>query len=222
MQNIGFAYTMIPLIKKFGRNRDEIATMLKRHLQLFNSNPYMSGPIIGSVVKLEEDLYSGGECSEADNLKRTLMAPYAAMGDSLFWGSLRPFSAGLAVAMALRGWVVAPLVFLLVYNSVHALVRVKGFKEGYRTGKGAIDFIREVNLPQLSRRIRWFSVVLLGVLAYIVSDIPRFVFINHLDIVEKTSILVTILFCFWLIRKGVSSLRIIYGASLLFFLIALW
>lgn len=222
MQNMGFAYTMIPVIRKLGKNKDEIAAMLTRHLQLFNSHPYLSGPIIGSVAKLEEELSSQGQCIEADNLKKTLMAPYAAIGDSLFWGSLKPFAAVFSVILALKGWHFAPLLFLLLYNPLHFIVRVKGLIAGYHTGKGGIDFVRILNLPQLSRRIRWVSVVLLGALAYTISETPYFVFINHLDILERTFVLIMIFLCFWLLKEGISALKILYGAAALFALITFW
>lgn len=219
---MGLAYSMIPVIRKLAKNKDEIAAMLTRYLQLFNSHPYLSGPIIGSIAKLEEDFSSRGQCIEADNLKKTLMAPYAAIGDSLFWGSLKPFAAILAVILGLKGLLFAPLVFLLVYNPLHFIVRVKGLITGYRTGKGGIDFVRILNLPQLSRRIRRLSVVLLGILAYTVSETPYFVFINHLDILERTSVLIMILLCFWLLKQGISALKILYGVSALFVLTAYW
>ena len=219
---MGYAFTMMPIAKKLGGKQDEVAAMLTRHLQVFNTNPYMSGPILGSVARAEERLSEGGQCPEADNLKNSLMAPYAAIGDSLFWGALKPFAAIVAVICALQGWSLAPLMFLLIYNAVHFWVRVKGLISGYREGKGGIEFIRAMNLPQWSRRIRWLSVFLLGVLAYIVSRTPWFDFI-HLDILEKTSVLIIVFLCFWLLKKGISALRILYSASVIFILIAhLW
>jgi len=222
MQNMGFAFTMMPLVQKLGGKQDEVAAMLTRHLQVFNTNPYMSGPILGSVARLEESSSEGGQCLEADNLKNALMAPYAAIGDSLFWGALKPFAAIVAVICALQGWSFAPLMFLLIYNTIHILVRARGLISGYREGKGGIEFIRTMNLPQWTRRIRWLSVLLLGILAYIVSKTPDFNFI-HLDILEKTSVLIIVFLCFWMLKKGISALQILYGASILFILISsLW
>jgi PTS system mannose-specific IID component len=222
MQNMGFAYAMIPVIRKLAGNKEEIAAMLTRHLQLFNSNPYLSGPILGSVAKLEMELSKQGQCLEADNLKRTLMAPFAAIGDSLFWGSLKPFSAILAVILCFQGWLFAPLVFLILYNSLHLLVRFFGMVVGYKNGKGGIDFIRILNLPQLSRQIRWISVINLGILAYFICDTPYFVFLNKMHLLEKIAIVFTIFLCFWLLRQGASALKILYGASVFFILINVW
>ena len=52
------------------------------HLQMFNTHPYLTAAVIGSVVRLEED----GDKLEADHLKKAVMGPYAAIGDSFFWG----------------------------------------------------------------------------------------------------------------------------------------
>jgi len=218
MHNLGFAFSIAPVLKKSVGSKDEAARMLQRHLQLFSTNPYMSGPIIGSVIKVEEELSAGGNCPESDALKSTLMAPYAAMGDSLFWGSLKPFAASIGALAALKGFISAPLILLFIYNPVPVWVRVKGFFEGYRKGKNGIEFIRHLNLPLMSRRVRWMSVVLLGMLAFSVSGVgmapPEF------GAAEKILVLGVTLLCCFIIRQGISSLKILYGAFVLFLLLA--
>ena len=219
MQNLGFAYSLIPLVRKLGQNRHQVTNMLIRHLQFFNTHPYMSGPLIGSVLRLEEDLYEDGDCADADKLKKILMGPYAAMGDSFFWGSLKPFSAIVGVALAIKGFLVAPLILLLIYNPIHIWVRLKGFIDGYSQGKDGVNSIRMMNLPRMSRRIRWVSVILLGVLAYIISADYSYPCVYH-EILTKLSILIIILFCFSVIKKGISPLYILYGMTILFFVIS--
>jgi PTS system mannose-specific IID component len=214
MQNLGFAFSIAPVLKKLAENKEQASKMLERHLQLFSTNPYMSGPIMGSVIRLEEDLNSGGDCPEADQLKKTLMAPYAAMGDSLFWGSLKPFASAMAVLTALKGFLLAPLVLLLIFNPVPFWVRIRGFFEGYRRGKDGIEFLKIVNLPQMSMRLRWMSTVLMGILAFSVSTLNLLPL--KFQIVEKITALVLILLCYWMLKQGISSFRILYGAFVLF------
>jgi PTS system mannose-specific IID component len=216
MQNIGFAYSLIPLIKKMGADKKRAANILKRHAQLFNTHPYLATPIIGSVVRLEEESCESDDCPEAVNLKKTLMAPYAALGDPFFWGALRPSLAIVGTILALRGLLVAPLVFLLMYNSVHLWIRVKGFIEAYRDGKGAVDFLRGINMPERTKRIKWFSVVLLAILTVTVIKIPSFSILGIPGIFAAFLVLVSILFFYWLIRKGVSPLIILYGSPFVF------
>jgi len=216
MQNLGFAFAMLPSIRCLAKDREATSRMLSRHLQLFNTNPYMSAPIIGSAMRLEEDLYRDGQCLEVDHLKTTLMAPYAAMGDALFWGSLKPLAAVAAVLLALKGSLFAAVALLVVYNPLPCWIRLKGFAEGYRKGKDGIDFIRGMNLPWISRRIRWLSVLLLGLMAWVVSALPfpAAAAAGHPDVLQKGVMLVAVLGCFWMLRKGVSVLTILYGASL--------
>jgi PTS system mannose-specific IID component len=213
MQNLGFVFAMIPSIRFLGGNREEKSRMLSRHLQSFNTNLYMSGPIIGSVMRLEEDLYRDGNCVEADHLKNALMAPYAAMGDSLFWGSLKPFAGIVGVLFALKGFLVSGLILLIIYNPLHLWIRLKGFLEGYRKGKDGVDFIRGMNLPRISRLIRWMSVFVLGLLAWVASSLSFFPLVDHPEIVKKGVMLVVILVCFWMVKRGVSVLSILYGVS---------
>jgi PTS system mannose-specific IID component len=214
MQNLGFVFAMIPTIRFLSGDGEAKSRMLVRHLQPFNTHPCMSGPIIGSVMRLEEDLYRDGRCEEADRLKTALMAPYAAIGDSLFWGSLKPLAGIVGVLLALKGFLLAGLALLLVYNPLHMWVRLKGFLEGYRKGREGVDFIRDMNLPRLNRMIRWMSVVVLGVLAWVVSGLSS-VPVTDYGVLSKGVVPAVVLICFWLIQRGVPVLGILYGASLM-------
>jgi PTS system mannose-specific IID component len=220
MQNIAFAFSLIPFIKKSMRTREQTAAFLERHLELFSTHPYMSGPIIGSVVKLEEESVERNDCREAVHLKKSLMAPYAAMGDPLFWGALKPASAIVGVMMAIEGVLVAPLIFLLLYNPLHLWVRLGGFVEGYRNGTGAVNFLKSLNPPALSRKIRWISVVLLGILAGAILVIPPVPVVLYAGILGKFLLFIIILLFYWIIKRGISPLVILYSISILFLIMA--
>ncbi len=220
MQNIGFAYSLIPLVKRLGGDRKGAAQILERHIQFFNSHPYMAGPIIGSVVKLEENC-KGGDCPEAVKLKKNLMSPYAAMGDPFFWGALKPLSLIVGVIIAIKGLILAPLVSIMIYNSVHIWVRLKGFVEGYRDGRGAIDFLKTINMPNISRKIRWVSVFLLSLLTTVILAVRPVPGVEDLGFFGSLPVLVAIIVCSWAIGKGVSPLTILYGSSVVFLLIAI-
>ena len=42
MQNGGVAYTLIPAIKKLYQSKEDRAAALKRHLEFFNTQPFMA------------------------------------------------------------------------------------------------------------------------------------------------------------------------------------
>ena len=61
MQNLGFAMAIIPVIRELRLQKKESRQLLTTHLQLFNTHPYFSAPIIGSIVRLEEEQACTGE-----------------------------------------------------------------------------------------------------------------------------------------------------------------
>jgi len=208
MQSLGFAFAMLPLI---GRESDArlLRESLQRHLRMFNTHPYLAAPVIGAIARIEEE----GDAAGADHLKRTVMGPYAAIGDPFFWGALKPFAAVAAVVLALKGFLGAPLAFLMLYEPAHAWVRGKGFIEGYRLGKGSIEFIRGLNLPALTGRIRFVSLALIGTLAAVAADTayPDWTFLPEIG--GKMGALAFCILCFAGVRRGISPVTVLYGAA---------
>lgn len=87
MQNGGYAYAMIPAIKKLYKNKDDQAAALKRHLEFFNTHPYLASPIIGVTLALEEDKANGTAVDDVaiSGVKVGMMGPLAGVGDPVFW-----------------------------------------------------------------------------------------------------------------------------------------
>ena len=70
---------------------------LKRHLEFFNTQPFMATPIMGITAAMEEQKANGADISEASisGVKIGLMGPLAGVGDPIFWGTVRPVLAAL-------------------------------------------------------------------------------------------------------------------------------
>jgi len=221
MQNMGFAMAIIPLIRELRLQRKESGKILTTHLQMFNTHPYFSAPIIGSVVRLEEEQAQKGESFDAAAIKKSLMASYAAIGDIFFWGAMRPFASIFAVVLAYMGLILAPVAFLLIYTPVHLWIRLKGFIEGYREGKKGFEFIRALDFPRVAVKIRWVSlIVLTGLVIWLSRDGGYWPFIKTYGIVMKLTALTAVMLCLSLIKKGISQIYIIYGAVVIFILIS--
>ncbi|OPY07595.1 MAG: Mannose permease IID component [Syntrophaceae bacterium PtaB.Bin095] len=221
MQNLGFAYAMLPLIRRKGLNRKDVSGFLVRHLEGFNTHPYLSGPVIGSIARLEETTegsQAGPICSE---VKNTLMGPYAAIGDTFFWGAWRPFSAIVAVLLAREGFILAPVFFLIVYNPPHFWVRCRGFLEGYRRGRDGIGFISAMNLPAAAGKIRWLSLAMLGVLAALAAQSTGHAIGSDPAFVPGALSLTVVLLCFWLLKMGATAILLLYGMAALLTLFSL-
>src|SRR3712207_85938 len=55
MQNMGWAYALIPALKKLYTTKEDRAAALERHMEFFNTHPYVAAPIIGVTLALEEE-----------------------------------------------------------------------------------------------------------------------------------------------------------------------
>ncbi|MCO4476938.1 PTS system, mannose-specific IID component [Streptococcus infantarius subsp. infantarius] len=64
MQNLGWAYALIPAIKKLYTSKEDRAAALERHLEFFNTHPYVAAPIIGVTLALEEERANGAEIDD--------------------------------------------------------------------------------------------------------------------------------------------------------------
>jgi len=93
LQNIGFAYMIMPFVREIYKDSSEkFISVMKRHLDHFVTNPYLSSAVAALVIYREEELAKngGGDARELSTFKRYLSASIAAIGDSVIWGCLRP------------------------------------------------------------------------------------------------------------------------------------
>jgi fructoselysine and glucoselysine-specific PTS system IID component len=135
-QNTGFAFSMLPALKKLYPKKEAMAGALQRHLQLFNTSTYGSTLIIGLTAAMEEQNSRDPDFnSESINsVKLGLMGPLAGVFDSLFWGTLKVIAAGVGTSLALKGHLSGALLFILLFNVPHLLLRYQLTYIGYRAG----------------------------------------------------------------------------------------
>lgn len=170
MQNVGFAYAMLPALRRLYRG-EALRAAVQRHLEFFNSHPYMAGALLGAAVRIEEDVAAGRRTpAEVAAFKTCMQGPMAAIGDSFFWASLRPFGAAWAVAGVLSGVYWAPVAFLLLYNLFHLAVRGYGVFGGYRRAEGIIQRLDRFELVRLADRTHAFAGAFIGVSGALLAD----------------------------------------------------
>ena len=150
MQNVGFAYMMIPALKKLYKNKKDISDALKRHLAIFNTTPAVVSFIAGAAIAMEEKFKKakdkGEEVDEEsiNAVKAALMGPLAGIGDSFFWGTFRIIGAGIGTSLAAKGSILGAILFLLIYNVPHLIVRYFGLKIGYKSGVGFLIVLQDI------------------------------------------------------------------------------
>ena len=163
MQTLGFAYAMLPALRRLYPNGDELTSRINLHLEYFNTQPYLASFILGAAVRLEEGRASGrNRDADVRGMKAALMAALGALGDSFFWGALKPFAVAAAVAVFLAGLWWAPLVFLVIYNIWHVGLRVWLLFLGYESGGDAVSLVAAFNFTKLARNLKIMSLSLLG------------------------------------------------------------
>ncbi|GGE25950.1 PTS mannose transporter subunit IID [Pullulanibacillus camelliae] len=148
MQNVGYVYAMIPVIKKLYKDHDDQVKALQRHLELFNTTPAVAPAIMGISAAMEEQNANDPDFDEhsINAVKASLMGPLAGIGDSLFWGTFRVIAAGIGISFAKQGNFLGPILFLFLYNLPHFLLRIFGLKFGYRLGISSLIRIQKQGL----------------------------------------------------------------------------
>lgn len=147
-QNTGFAFSIMPVLKKLYPTKEAMSLALKRHLQFFNTSPYGSTLILGITAAMEEQ-NSRDASFDADSInsvKLGLMGPLAGVFDSLFWGTLKVIAAGVGTSLALKGYLSGPILFILLFNVPHLLLRYKLTFIGYTTGTRFLQNLAKHNV----------------------------------------------------------------------------
>jgi PTS system mannose-specific IID component len=135
-QNTGFAFALIPVLKIFYPTKESMSAALQRHLQLFNTSTYGCTLILGLTAAMEEQNSRDGgfDAESIQSVKLGLMGPLAGVFDSLFWGTLKVIAAGVGTSLALKGNVLGVVLFILLFNVPHLLLRYQLTFAGYKTG----------------------------------------------------------------------------------------
>jgi len=176
-QGLGVASALAPVAAR-GADPEARRRFLMRHVESYNTNPVLAGPLLGALVRLEEEALDGDPEAEARaiRLKRTMEAPLAATGDALFWNGIRPAAAavGAAAAWTVGAW--GPLLFLMLYNTPHLALRVGGVYWGYRRAEGIAVLLRADWVRAVRVTAPWMllaGLAVLGVLAFAPASGPE-------------------------------------------------
>ena len=136
MQNGGWCYAMIPAIKKLYKDPEDRKAALKRHLEFFNTHPYVASPVLGVTLALEEDRANGAAVDDVaiQGVKVGMMGPLAGVGDPVFWFTVRPMLGALGASLAMGGNILGPIIFFVLWNAIRWGFMWYTQEFGYRTG----------------------------------------------------------------------------------------
>ena len=232
MQAMGFCLTLMPAIKKvYKDDKAAQAAALERHLEFYNTQPWVSSVVFGVTAAMEEQRAKGEPIGDdtITNVKIGLMGPLAGVGDPIYWGTARPVLAALGASLALNGSIVGPLLFFLGINVLRVVTRWYGLKLGYERGTA---MVADVGGGQLKKITQMAAVMGLFVMGALVSKWTTINFPAVVSSVEDKdtgivtdTTLQTVLdqllpgaaalgltfLCMWLLNKKVNALWIILG-----------
>ncbi|CDL86013.1 PTS mannose transporter subunit IID [Xenorhabdus cabanillasii] len=232
MQALGFCFSMVPAIRRlYPENTEERKLAIKRHLEFFNTHPYVAAPILGVTMAMEEQRANGANIDDGaiNGIKVGLMGPLAGVGDPIFWGTVRPVFAALGAGIAMSGSLLGPILFFFLFNLVRLLTRYYGVAYGYKKG---MDIVKDMGggfLQKMTEGASILGLFVMGALVnswtkvnipFVISKVP-----DPVTGVVKVTTVQTILDqllpgiapllltfgCMWLLRKKVNPLWIIVG-----------
>jgi PTS system mannose-specific IID component len=172
MQNVGFAYSMLPALRDLYDGRpDEMARALKRHLEFFNTHPSMAPVILGAAVRIEERVAAGKADPRAiGTFKVGLMGSLGAIGDSFFWGALKPMASAAGAILALVHPLLGIAALLLIYNASQVVIRRQGFLSGLSGEESAVQFLKGAGLSTKAEDRKMMAAILGGAFAGVVGS----------------------------------------------------
>ena len=231
MQAIGFCVSLLPALRKvYKDNKQEMAAAMKRHLEFFNTQPFLATPIMGITAAMEEKRANGADISDQtiSGVKVGLMGPLAGVGDPIFWGTLRPVLAALGAGIALTGSIMGPLIFFIVFNAIRLATNWYGVMYGYSKGTELVNEMGGNKMRFLTEGSSVLGLLVMGALVakWTTVNMPLVLssYTNSAGEQVTTTVqtildslmpgivpLLMTFACMWLLRKNVNPLLIILG-----------
>jgi PTS system mannose-specific IID component len=220
MQNGGWAFAMMPALRKLYQTQEGLTAAVKRHLEFFNTHPYLASPILGVTLALEEERANGAAVDDAaiEGVKVGMMGPLAGVGDPVFWFTARPMLGALGASLALSGNIAGPILFFVLWNIIRWAFMWYSQELGYKQGSRITEDLSGGLLQDVTKGA---SILGMFVLAGLIQ---RWVNIDFKIAIEETSLqenldslipglvpLLLTFLCMWLLRKKVSPIIIILG-----------
>lgn len=184
MQNGGWAFAMIPAIKRLYKSKEERAAALKRHLEFFNTHPYVASPVLGVTLALEEERANGAPVDDVtiQGVKVGMMGPLAGIGDPVFWFTVRPILGALAASLAMNGNILGPIIFFFAWNIIRMAFMWYTQEFGFKAGSRISDDLSGGLLQDVTKGASILGMFILG------SLVNRWVSVNFAPVVSSVKL----------------------------------
>jgi len=217
MQSAGWLYSLLPALKKVKKSKEDLSSAMKRHMEFFNTHPFLVTPLLGIVAAMEEN---DEDPDMIRSIKVATMGPLGGIGDAIIWLTLLPITAGIGASLAIEGNIAGPILFLLIFNAVHAILRFGGIFYGYNTGVKAVKALK-TGTKAVSHAASIVGLTVVGglIASYISLSIPLVVKAGQAEVAIQTDVLDKIMpnmlplgytfLLYFLLKKGISPTKLI-------------
>ena len=140
LQSVAFCAAFIPVLKKlYGNDPEEYSAALTRHLMFFNTQGIWGSVVHGIVLAMEEQRALGAPIpiEAITGIKAGLMGPFAGIGDTIDWSTLKPLVIVLALPLAEAGSFLAPLIYAVLLGGITLIENLFFVSTGYKMGTEA-------------------------------------------------------------------------------------
>ncbi|WP_258567358.1 PTS system mannose/fructose/sorbose family transporter subunit IID [Lactobacillus panisapium] len=229
----GFEYSILPFIDHYYKNGFEEKRQAFERYIFYNITQYIGTFCQGLVASMEKQAaeHEDYDVSSISAVKASLMGPMSGIGDTLFWGILRVIAAGIAMTFGMQGNVLAPIVFLLIYNIPAQWCSWEMTKLGFSVGSEHITEMYSSGLLNVfTKAARTLGLIMLGgMTSSLVQFKTKLIFhvgggqvINIQNILDSllkglVPLLIT-LSCYWLIAKKHINFTIVIIGLIIFYI----
>jgi|YNPMSStandDraft_2_1061718.scaffolds.fasta_scaffold00808_11 mannose/fructose/N-acetylgalactosamine-specific phosphotransferase system component IID len=197
-QNIGFLFIILQFLKRIYKDDPaQLRNSLLRHLDIFNTNPYMSCFVVGNIIKME--MLKEDE-KKIINIKQALACAFASIGDRIFWARLRVLTSTLTFLLFLifyffslinsEAIAVCVISSLIFYSFSSIYIRWIGTEYGWKCGGDRNCGIDTFNWNRWIRILSRIGFFLITISILLIFFIYGYLYIsnNNKDIVFYVSI----------------------------------
>src|SRR4030067_2543015 len=139
-----FMYALYPFINWLypkPEDKEKKLQALQRHDNFFNNNAVFFPMCAALIAAMEKQRAENPNFDPASipAVKASLVGPFSAIGDTLFWVTWRVIAAGIGLQFALQGNVLGPTLFLDIFSIPSISLQYYMFYTGYKLG---INFLK--------------------------------------------------------------------------------
>jgi mannose/fructose/N-acetylgalactosamine-specific phosphotransferase system component IID len=227
---------MIPILKKLYKTKETLSQALKRHLVFFNTQGTWGCIIHGITIAMEEQKANGKDIPDdaITGMKTGLMGPFAGIGDTIDWATLRPIIISLFLPFAMQGSALGVFGPLILFTAITMAEGYLFWHMGYRLGRESVMTILEGGwVQQLITGAGVLGMFMMGALSaqfvkvstplkftvggkmYALQDIFNSIFPGVLPLLVVFGVYI------YLIKKGAKYKQIIFSMLAISFIAAL-